>query len=190
MKRQTGQPKDIFRSKFDTFVRLSEEMGERRAWDKMLEGYPERQKKHMGPLIENSTLAEGFTKAIPLFKQMGMEMEVLDISTQGVDAALEVQRNCPALSLCKEYGLSRPCRVICEMDIEATRRAFPGMNGEILSRQAAGACVCVFKYERKAQASGHMHQDDAPSLRIDDLGKYGARSKQPLQPVTAQTASP
>jgi hypothetical protein len=37
------------------------------------------------------------------------------------------------------------------MDVEATKKAFPGTSGEILSRQADGACVCIFKYERKAK---------------------------------------
>ena len=145
----TTQIEEMFRQKFAQFGKLVAEMTEERAWEKMLEGYAERQKKHMGAFIEKATLAQGFTKAMPLFKQLGMDMEIFDISTQGVDAVLEVQRTCPVLSLCQEYGLSKPCRVICELDVEATRRAFPGMKGEILSRQADGSCVCVFKYERE-----------------------------------------
>jgi predicted ArsR family transcriptional regulator len=152
MNEGTKQVEEMFRKKFALFGKLVAEMAEESAWEKMLEGYPERQKKHMGAFIENTTLAAGFTKAIPLFKQMGMDMEVFDISNQHVDAALEVQRTCPVLSLCQEYGFSKPCRVICELDVEATRRAFPGMKGEILSRQADGACVCVFKYEREVSA--------------------------------------
>ena len=152
MRHGTTQAEAMFRQKFARFEKLVAEMTEERAWEKMLEGYPERQKQHMGAFIETATLAEGLTKAIPLFKQMGMDMEVFDISNQHVDAVLEVQRTCPALSLCQEYGLSKPCRVICELDVEATRRAFPGMTGEILSRQADGACVCVFKYERRMPA--------------------------------------
>jgi predicted ArsR family transcriptional regulator len=141
----------MFRQKFERFGKLVEEMGDQGAWEMMLDGYPERQRKSMGGLIENATLAEGFAKAIPLFKQMGMEMEVIDISTQQVDAVLEIQRTCPVLTLCQTYGFAKPCRIICEMDVEATRRAFPGMQGEILSRQADGDCVCVFKYERNRQ---------------------------------------
>ena len=79
-----------------------------------------------------------------------MEMEVVDISTPNTDAALEIQRKCPVLGISGEYGFARPCRVICEMDVEATRRAYPNMTGAILSTQADGACVCVFKYEREA----------------------------------------
>jgi hypothetical protein len=146
------QAEEMFRQKFARFGKLVTAMAEDRAWEKMLEGYPERQKQHMGAFIEHATLAQGFTRAIPLFKQMGMDMEVFDISTRHVDAVLEVQRTCPVLSLCQEYGFAKPCRVICELDVEATSRAFPGMTGEILSRQADGACVCVFKYERKVAA--------------------------------------
>lgn len=146
----TNNAMEMFRKKFEMFRDLAAAVGEERAWEVMLDGYPERQKKRMDALIENATLAEGFTQAIPLFKQMGMEMKVFDISNLGVDAVIEVQRSCPVLSVCKEYGFSKPCHIICEMDVEATRRAFPGMVGEILSRQADGACVCLFKYERKA----------------------------------------
>ncbi|SRR6266496_3755430 len=146
-----NRAEEMFRRKFETFRNLAEQLGEEKAWEKMLEDYPERQKKQMGRFIDNVTLVEGFTKAIPVFKQIGMEMEVIDISNRNTDAALEVQRHCPVLQLCKEYGLDTPCRVICEMDVEATKRAFPGMKAEILSRQADGACVCLFKYEREAK---------------------------------------
>ena len=139
----------LFRQKFETFKKLVAEGGDQFAREKMLEGYPERQKKQMGAYIDASSLATGFRNAIPAFRQMGMEMEVVDISTATADAALEVQRTCPFLRLSAEYGFTRPCHVICEMDVEATRRAFPEITGEILCTQADGACVCVFKYERK-----------------------------------------
>ena len=151
MNSSVSRAEKMFRKKFACFEKLVVEMGDRDAWEAMLEDYPERQRKSMGPLIENTTLADGFAKAIPLFKQMGMEMEIINISTQYRDAVLEIQRTCPVLTLCQEYGFAKPCHIICEMDVEATRRAFPGMQGEILSRQADGDCVCVFKYERNRQ---------------------------------------
>jgi predicted ArsR family transcriptional regulator len=152
MHKATTRAEEMFRQKFARFGELVTTMDEEQAWEKMLEGYAERQKQHMGAFIEKATLAEGFTRALPFFTQLGMDMAVFDISTPGVDAVLEVQRTCPVLSLCQEYGFAKPCRVICELDVEATRRAFPGMQGEILSRQADGACVCVFKYERARPA--------------------------------------
>jgi predicted ArsR family transcriptional regulator len=142
----------LFRHKFETFQRLLSEGDAQFAWETMLEGYPERQKKQMGALIDSAPLATGFREAIPLFRKMGMEMDVVDISTPSTDAALEVQRTCPVLDVSAEYGFARPCHVICEMDVEATRRAFPDIKGEILCTLADGACVCLFKYERKPLA--------------------------------------
>jgi predicted ArsR family transcriptional regulator len=136
--------------KFAAFRELSEESGHEQAWEKMLEGFPEKQKQRMTPFLAASTLAEGFTRAIPFFRSAGMDMQVVDISNREADAALEIQKYCPYLDICKEHGFDTPCHVICEMDIEATRRAFPEMKGEILSRQAFGSCVCLFKYERSA----------------------------------------
>ena len=149
---------ELFRNKFAAYRQRTLEGGEEYAFESMLEGYPERQKSRMGRFIDNASLAEGFAKAIPTFKRMGMNMEVIDISTPGKDAALEIQRTCPVLALCLEYGLPRPCHVICEMDVEATRRAFPDMKGDILCTQADGASVCVFKYERPSSSSAKNGQ--------------------------------
>jgi predicted ArsR family transcriptional regulator len=116
----------------------------------MMEKYPEQQKALMGTFIDHNTLAKGFTQAAPLLGLMGFVMDVVDVSQNGTDAALEIQRVCPVLSIAKEYGFDSPCRVFCEMEQEATRRAFPGIKAAILSKQAEGDCVCVFKYERNA----------------------------------------
>ena len=107
--------------------------------------------KRMAPFVAKSSLAEGFKIGIPFFASMGMEMDIVDISNRGSDAALEIQKYCPYLEISKEYGFETPCHIVCEMDIEAIRRAFPEMNGEILARQAAGSSVCIFKYERPAK---------------------------------------
>ena len=151
MAEHTNPGHEIFRKKFETFKKLKEEMGEKRAWEKMFEGYPERHKKLMGQFIDHDTLASGFRKAILEFKKGGWEMEVVDISNRGMDAVIEIQKECSALGICKEYGYEKPCFLVCEMDGEATKRVFPDMKGDILCRQADGACVCVFKYERKAR---------------------------------------
>ncbi|RMF92085.1 MAG: transcriptional regulator [Candidatus Schekmanbacteria bacterium] len=148
MPQDKNQALEMFRKKFETYKKIMDAEGEQKAWDTLFEGYPERQKKNMGPLIENTTLADGFSKAIPLYKQIGMEMEVVDISNKGIDAVLEIQKVCPVMGMAKEYGFDEPCHVICEMDIEATKAAFPGTKGEILCAQARGAAVCLFKYER------------------------------------------
>ena len=140
---------EMLKKKFEQFKQLKEEVGEEKAWEKSFEGYPERQKKNMGQFIENNSLAEGFSKAVPYYKQIGMDMEVVDISNNDMDAVLEIQKTCPVLSICKEYGFDKPCDLICALDVRATKEAFPGMKGAILSAQADGDSVCLFKYERK-----------------------------------------
>jgi predicted ArsR family transcriptional regulator len=138
----------LMKQRFAVYKKISEESGDQKAWDTCFEGYPERQKKMMGQFIDNDTLAGGFTKAIPFYKQIGMEMEVVDISNKGNDAVLEVQKTCPVLDVAKAHGFEKPCRVICEMDVAATKAAFENMKGTVLTRIADGDCVCLFKYER------------------------------------------
>lgn len=141
-------PIEMFRKKFETYKSIMDSAGEQKAWDTLMEGYPERQKKNMGPFIDNNTLADGFTKAIPAYKMLGMDMAVIDISNNDMDAVLEIQRVCPVLAMAKEYGFAKPCNVICEMDVQATKKAFDGMRGGIIAAIADGDCVCIFKYER------------------------------------------
>ena len=141
--------KEKFRKKFETYRKIMDEEGEQKAWDTLFEGYPERQKQNMGHYIDNNSLADGFTKAIPFYKQIGMDMAVIDISNDGMDAVLEVQRVCPVMEVAKEYGFDKPCKVICEMDVEATKKGFGNMSGGIIASKADGDCVCLFKYERE-----------------------------------------
>lgn len=141
---------EVFRKKFETYRRVTDESGEQKAWDTLFQGYPERQRANMGRLIEGNSLAEGFGKGVPLYKQIGMDMQVVDISNETTDAVLEIQRTCPALKnqLHRQYGFDKPCKVICDMDIAATQAAFPGMKGKRLASMAEGDAVCMFKYER------------------------------------------
>jgi len=141
-------PMEMFKKKFETYKSIMDKDGEQKAWDTLMEGYAERQKKNMGPFIDNSTLAEGFTKAIPAYKMLGMDMAVVDISNNNMDAVIEVQRVCPVQEMAREFGFSKPCKVICEMDVQATKDAFKGMKGGIVAAIADGDCVCLFKYER------------------------------------------
>lgn len=139
----------LFRKKFETYRKIMDEEGEQKAWDTLFAGYPERQKQNMGQFIDNDTLANGFTKAIPFYKQIGMDMAVIDISNKGMDAVIEVQRVCPVMEVAKEYGFDKPCKVICEMDVAATKKGFGNMSGGIIASIADGDCVCLFKYERE-----------------------------------------
>lgn len=151
LKMDGSQAMKLFRNRSIRYKKLVEEMGEEAAYEKMLEKYPEQQKALMGTFIDNNTLAEGFKNSIPLLRQMGFNTEIIDVSQNTVDAALEIQRVCPFLPLTREYGFENPCRLFCEMEQEAARRAFPNMKASLLSRQAVGDAVCVFKYERPAQ---------------------------------------
>ena len=142
-------PMEMFKKKFATYKKIMDEEGEQKAWDTLMEGYPERQKQNMGRFIDNDTLTNGFTKAIPFYKQIGMDMDVHDISNKGMDAVIEVQKLCPVMDLAKEYGFDKPCKVICEMDVAATKQGFGNMKGSIIASKAEGDCVCIFKYERE-----------------------------------------
>ncbi len=146
-------PLDMFREKFVLYRKVFDESGEKKAWDSLFDGYPERQRKNMGKYIDkHNTLAEAFSDAVAAYKQIGMEMQVVDVSNNGIDAVLEIQHVCPALNfnLHKDFGFEKPCHVICEMDIAATNKAFSDLNmkGSILCSQADGHSVCMFKYER------------------------------------------
>ncbi|NJL36011.1 MAG: hypothetical protein HC899_04070 [Leptolyngbyaceae cyanobacterium SM1_4_3] len=142
---------NMFKNRFVKYKKLVEEIGDEAAFEKMMEKYPEQQRLLMGAFIDNTTLAKGFQKTIPLLRPAGFITEIVDVAQDGVDSALEIQRVCPALSLAKEYGFETPCRVLCEMEQEAARRAYPDMKASIMSKIAEGDCVCVFKYERPAQ---------------------------------------
>jgi hypothetical protein len=170
MKMDSSKAVSMFRNRFAAYKKLASEIGEDAAYEKMMLNYPAQQKAFMGAFIDKKSLAEGFIDAKPIFRIMGFNMEVLDISQPGTDAVLEVQKVCPVLSLAKEYGLESPCRVICEMEQEATRKAFPGMKAKILSRQADGDCVCMFKYERSAKETAIEPQNtQSVFARVLDL---------------------
>ena len=156
---------NLFRKRLQRYKTLVAEKGDAAAFEQMMQKYPEQQKALMGTFIEHNTLAQGFTQAAPLLRLMGFVMDVVDISQNGTDAALEIQRVCPVLSLAKEYGFDSPCRVFCEMEQEATRRAFPGIKAAILSKQAEGDCVCVFKYERSTNNLPVMNTEDKNTFR-------------------------
>lgn len=162
---------NLFRNRFKRYQKLTEEMGEDAAFEKMMEKYPEQQKVLMGALIDDNSIAEGFKKSIPLLQLMGFITEIVDISDCDRDAALEIQRVCPALSLAQECGVDSPCRVLCEMEQEAARRAFPGMKAEILSKRSEGASVCLFTYERPAQTVQESVQPLGIAARVGALVK-------------------
>jgi uncharacterized protein YbjT (DUF2867 family) len=136
------------RARFEQFAQLRDQYGKARALELLRERLPERQKTLMGPFITDVSLSEGFHQAIPIFEQLGMNMEVVDLSNHGKDAVLEIQRICPYRNLAAEFGLSSPCEITCDLEVAAIQQAFPQIKGRILSKLADGDCACLFKYER------------------------------------------
>ena len=150
--RVSQSAKAQLRVRFEQFAKLRAEYGTARALEMLREELPERQKKLMGPLSAGVPLAEGFRRAIPIFEQLGMDMEVVDLSNQGQDAVLEIQRVCPYRELAAEFGLPTPCQITCDLEVEAIQQAFPELKGKILSKLASGDCACLFKYEREVSS--------------------------------------
>ncbi|MDJ0570198.1 MAG: hypothetical protein QNJ53_14290 [Pleurocapsa sp. MO_192.B19] len=138
------------RARFEHFAQLRAKYGTAQAIEMLRASLPERQKTLMNPFIAGVPLAEGFRRSIPIFEQLGMEMEVVDLSNQDKDAVLEIQRVCPYRELAAEFGLSSPCQITCDLEVEAIPQAFPDLKGRILSKLARGDCVCLFKYERES----------------------------------------
>ncbi|MDJ0745224.1 MAG: NAD(P)H-binding protein [Xenococcaceae cyanobacterium MO_167.B27] len=145
--------KTKLRARFEQFAQLRAKYGTAKAIEMLREGLPERQKTLMNPFIALVPLAEGFRRSIPIFEQLGMEMEVVDLSNQGKDGVLEIQRVCPYRELAAEFGLSSPCQITCDLEVEAIQQAFPDLKGRILSKLARGDCVCLFKYEREVNST-------------------------------------
>jgi hypothetical protein len=145
--------RDAFRQLQSTrlaqYLRLCEEVGVEQARERCLEGYPERQRSKMGPLIEGRSLFAGFELAVPRFAEIGVREEVIDDSDETTDAVLEIAATCMCCDASTDIGLAQPVSALCELDFEATRRAFSDISVTTLRRQVDGACVCIFRYARR-----------------------------------------
>jgi hypothetical protein len=94
----------------------------------MFAGYTDQLKKRMEPYIGKPTLAEGLRAAVAEFNKRGWDMDVVDISNKGMDAALEIQKVCRVNDIHKEFGFESPCFLICAPDGPAIREAFPELK--------------------------------------------------------------
>jgi predicted ArsR family transcriptional regulator len=139
------------RGRFAQYLSLREEVGDRQAFESVLEGYPEQQRRLMGPYIESTSLAAGFREVRDLFAELGIREEIVDVSTGDEDAAIEVLTTCMCQEASEAIGLTEPSPFLCELDFEATRRAFPGMTIDVHHRMVDGAFACVFRYSRRAE---------------------------------------
>jgi predicted ArsR family transcriptional regulator len=140
------------RERLARYLELRDERGDAAAFEAVLDGYPEQQRRMMGPYIESRTLAAGFREVRDLFAELGIREEIVDVSTPERDAALEVLTVCMCRNACDELGVAQPSSLLCELDFEATRRAFPGMAVDVHHRVVDGAFACVFRYSRPASA--------------------------------------
>jgi predicted ArsR family transcriptional regulator len=143
------------RQRLAQYLRLRDEVGQERALEILLEGYPEQQRQLMGPYITGATLAEGFGKVRERFLELGIREEIVDVSTGALDAAIEVLTVCMCRNACDELGLSTPCPLLCELDFEATRRAFPDVTVDVCHRMVDGGFACIFRYSRPSGGTSH-----------------------------------
>jgi hypothetical protein len=149
----TGQDKAkafrvVQRERLRRYLAVAETAGVDAAREALLDGYPELQRQKMGPLIGGVRLIAGFERAVPLFAAIGVRSEMVDVSTDATDAVLEINTTCMCRDAAADLGLDKPSGVLCELDFEATRRAFPELSVCALKRQVDGAHVCVFRYAR------------------------------------------
>jgi len=138
------------RERLERYHRLLASGSQAEAFETLLDGYPERQRRLMSPYIEGRSLADGFGQVREVFAEMGIREEIVDVSTPGEDAAIEVLTTCMCCDAAKDLGVSESSPVLCELDFEATRRAFPGLEVTVHHRMTDGAFACVFRYSRAA----------------------------------------
>lgn len=145
--------RDMQRERIIRYTSIASEQGTERARAALLDGYPERQKANMGPLITGVPLVDGFRKAQPLFESMGVRQEIVDASTDDLDAVIEINVTCMCAAAFVDAGVPDAEPILCELDFEATRRAFPGMTVTSVTRMVEGANACIFRYQRPIEHS-------------------------------------
>src|SRR5450631_3165008 len=71
------------------YLQRRTEIGADAAFEELLIGYPELQKKLIGPRIINQSLSEGFSSGKSAFAKLGLIDDFIDISTAEQDAVIE-----------------------------------------------------------------------------------------------------
>jgi predicted ArsR family transcriptional regulator len=85
---------------------------------------------------------------VPGLAAIGIITDVVDVSTESEDAALEIMLTCSCQVAAAELGLPAAEPVVCGLDLAATERAFPNLDVTVLARQTDGRNVCVFRFAR------------------------------------------
>jgi len=135
------------------YLRRRQEVGHDAAFEELLIGYPELQKRLMGPRIAGRSLSEGFASGKQAFAQLGLIDDFIDISTDDSDAVIETLLTCMCENAMHDCGVSEPCSILCALDQEAARRAFPEMHIAQLRKKVDGAPLCVFSWARRRQST-------------------------------------
>lgn len=130
------------------YLRRREEVGHEAAFEELLAGYPELQRRLMGPRIAGQSLSAGFSSGKAAFAKLGLVDDFIDISTAERDAVIETLLTCMCENAMRDCGVSEACSVLCALDQEAARRAFPEMHIEQLRKKVEGAPLCVFYWAR------------------------------------------
>lgn len=143
--------REMMRQRLAHYLRRRDEIGHEAAFEELLIGYPELQKKLMGPRIAGQSLSEGFSSGKAAFTRLGLVDDFIDISTAETDAVIETLLTCMCENAMKDCGVTEPCSVLCALDQEAARRAFPEMQIQQLRKKVDGAPLCVFHWARKRE---------------------------------------
>jgi hypothetical protein len=147
------------------YLVLEAEHGPREAKEIALRGMPERQAARMGPLLDRGSLAEGMSLAVPGLDAIGISTEFVDASSDKEDVAVEVMLTCSCLLAARTLGLPDAPPVVCDLDLTATERAFPGLHIRVLARQTDGKKVCAFRFSRRRRSE--PTDETAPEQKDD-----------------------
>lgn len=131
------------------YLQRRDQIGHEAAFEELLLGYPELQKRLIGPRIANQSLSEGFSSGKTAFEKLGLIDDFIDVSTDAIDAVIETLLTCMCENAMKDCGVTEPCSVLCALDQEAARRAFPEMQIQQLRKKVDGAPLCIFYWARK-----------------------------------------
>lgn len=135
------------------YLQRRDEIGHEAAFEELLAGYPELQKKLIGPRIASQSLSEGFSSGKTAFAKLGLIDDFIDISDEKRDAVIETLLTCMCENAMHDCGITEPCSILCALDQEAARRAFPEIDIQQFRKKVDGAPLCVFFWARKRNPS-------------------------------------
>jgi hypothetical protein len=141
--------REMMSTRMAHYLQRRAEIGHEAAFEELLIGYPELQKKLIGPRITNQSLSTGFSSGKSAFAKLGLIDDFVDISTNDTDAVIETLLTCMCENAMSDCGVTEPCSVLCALDQEAARRAFPEMQIQQLRKKVDGAPLCIFHWARK-----------------------------------------